>query len=92
LEFPVKIHSKRKQVQRQQKGVTAVEFAVVVPVVLTLVFGIFELTRLRWRSKPTNAAREVAHGDLATATSKLKLICVTIEGVVDNQQDKVRCT
>jgi Flp pilus assembly protein TadG len=50
---------KRNNAQRSRLGATAVEFAFVAPVVLALIFGIFELTRVVMvKQAITNAARE----------------------------------
>ena len=97
LEFPLSTNSSRNQNPQGRNGVTAVEFAFVAPVVLALVFGIFELTRVTMVQQAlTNAAREGCRtATLATTLTTAKAeanVRDRLEGVVygTDQQDNVR--
>ncbi len=51
----------KKSLKTNRSGITAVEFAVVVPVILILFFGAIEITRLNFlRHTASNAAYEAA--------------------------------
>jgi Flp pilus assembly protein TadG len=78
------------------KGTSAVEFAVVAPIVLALIFGSFELTRvIMVKQVMTNAAREGCRtATLATTQNTTRAenaVRERLEGVVygTNEQDQV---
>ncbi len=84
---------------RDERGAAAVEFALVLPVVLMMLFGIIEFGRA-WnvRQTLTDAAREgarvaaVGNGIVATATLKQQVQDVVIAAAVNARLDPAKLT
>lgn len=88
--------SSRTRHGSRPQGASAVEFAFVAPIVLALIFGSFELTRvIMVKQVMTNAAREGCRtASLATTQTTARAenaVRERLEGVVygDNEEDQV---
>jgi Flp pilus assembly protein TadG len=69
---------KKKNQNIGQKGAAAVEFAIILPLLMTLVFGIIDIGALLYNKQViTNASREGARAAIARST-------IPIETVVEN--------
>src|SRR5260370_11835622 len=74
---------KKKVSRKKQKGVAAVEFALVAPILLLIVFGIIELgIGMYDKAVVTNAAREGARAGIVLKSPKPK--AADIQNVVTN--------
>jgi Flp pilus assembly protein TadG len=79
--------------RRRRRGVAAVEFAMIAPVLFMLIFGIFELTRVTMVQQAiTNAAREGCRVATLATTNSTELadarIRVRLDGVIPRHLDR----
>jgi Flp pilus assembly protein TadG len=74
---------KTKMLIKNQKGASAVEFAIVLPLMLVLIFGIIEFSILFYnKAMITNASREGARAGIVFAVSRPSQ--ADIQAIVDN--------
>ena len=68
---------------KHQRGATAVEFAIVFPLLILLMFGIIEFSIILYdKAMITNASREGARAGIVSQSPRVDI--PTIQGVVDN--------
>jgi Flp pilus assembly protein TadG len=74
---------KKKMIIKEQKGVAIVEFAIILPLLLVLMFGIIEFSILLFnKAMLTNASREGARAGIVFAPTRLSE--ADIKAVVNN--------
>jgi Flp pilus assembly protein TadG len=70
---------KLKMRLKSQKGVAAVEFALVLPLLVLLIFGIIEFSLLMFNKQViTNASREGARAGIVAGTPRLPILVVLL--------------
>ena len=68
---------------KHQRGATAVEFAIVFPLLILVMFGIIEFSIILYdKAMITNASREGARAGIVSQSPRVDI--PTIQGVVDN--------
>lgn len=72
-----------------QKGASAVEFGIILPVLIAILFGIMEFGILMYNQQMiTNASREGARAGIVSASTRLNLAddAIIVNGVTINRQ------
>lgn len=76
-----------RRLRRDDKGVTAVEFAIVAPVLITMIMGIFDMAHSQYTSALMNGAMQKAGRDLTLQSGFSSQSA--IDTLVENQVRKV---
>jgi Flp pilus assembly protein TadG len=80
---------RRHQVLRSQRGSTAIEFALILPVIATLLFGMIDFGRLLYTKEVlNNAVREAARTGIVAATTDVpdSVIDTAVTNSIQNSQ------